>query len=380
MHVVIDTSVLRQDPRREKAAIRGLERLASGRKITVHFPQFVREEFVSQQTAELGKRLKDIDGALSAIARSVKGEELDESADRIKGDISEFGSGALVAVGTEFEKWVEHIHGTIHPIADSHGRRVMQAYFDGTPPFKAPKNRLDIPDSFIWECMLDLQAKYEVIHVISADGALSACAQSHPGMISYDSLETFVQSEACQQALQEIAAETVSRNMRRAEELLSEAERLLRAEVEAQLVGELDGKDVKGRNIPDDNNEAVVVAVNEPDQLSFDFEDVDYFGEGELGIAFAASIVCTLNYAIFKSDYYCLSDEKAEGISIDERNDHYYDADEEYTLEVSGRVLVSMAKDDLERELTDEQILELIESADFNLEVSDIEVEGGAEF
>jgi hypothetical protein len=306
MDVAIDTSILRQDPKREKAAMRALGRLASGGKVAVHMPEVVQREFVSQQTAELENRLRNVETALSSILRISANGELSEFAEQVANRAKRLSTEAAEMAASEFSGWLTATDAIVYRIVGDHGRRVMDAYFNGTAPYKSPKNRSDIPDSFIWECVLDIQKGCGTLHIVSSDGALFQAASGHPGLIDHNSLEEFIQSDACQIALREVAAENVLANMVEAGKLLASKEELLLEHLESQLVNELANKDVKSRSIPDDNNEATIMGVDSPVDVSFDYGDVDYYGDGEIGLAFKASVECTLNYAIYKGDYYGL--------------------------------------------------------------------------
>ena len=49
-----------------------------------------------------------------------------------------------------------------------------------------------------------------------------------------------------------------------------------------------------------------------------------------------ANVACELNCAIYKGDYYGLSETETQAISIQERNKHYYDANQNYTITIQG--------------------------------------------
>jgi hypothetical protein len=153
------------------------------------------------------------------------------------------------------------------------------------------------------------------------------------------------------------------------------AQERLESAVGDEAVGALDGKSVTDSRIPDDNNEGMIYLVGAPSEVDFDFDRVEYYGDSEVGVPFVAIIECTLNYAIFKSDFYCLDEDKAAKISTDERNDHYFDADEDYSIKVTGTLQIKLDANQLRNdEVTDEEILELIEDAEYNLEVDELAV------
>ena len=127
--------------------------------------------------------------------------------------------------------------------------------------------------------------------------------------------------------------------------------------------------------VPDDNNEAMILGVNTPHEVSFNFDKVDYYGEGELGVPFEASVECEVNYAIFKSDYFSLSEEKMKDISIGERNEHYFDADENYVVDVQGVLSLKLHAEMLkEDKISDDEIRDTMKAADSDLEIDEVEI------
>jgi hypothetical protein len=145
--------------------------------------------------------------------------------------------------------------------------------------------------------------------------------------------------------------------------------------VKADIINAIHGKTVSSDRIPDDNNEAMILSVYDPHELTFDFDDVDYYGEGELGVPFEASVECEVNYAVYKADYFMLSDEKMNAMSIGERNDHYFDVDETYVVNVEGILSLSLDADTLkEDDIDDDEIRSTIEAATHDLEITEIAI------
>ncbi len=55
------------------------------------------------------------------------------------------------------------------PIHDTDGKQVMNAYFNGSKPFKAVKNRLDIPDAFIYFAIIRILKTVDKMVFITRD-------------------------------------------------------------------------------------------------------------------------------------------------------------------------------------------------------------------
>jgi hypothetical protein len=116
-------------------------------------------------------------------------------------EINKLKSEIMPFIDDDFRKWLENIKGEINPIKDHHGKRVAEAYFEGKPPFKRPKNRDDFPDAFIWETIIDLLGTVDVLHVISNDSGMINACKNIDGILLYESLDAFIKSDICHEKL-----------------------------------------------------------------------------------------------------------------------------------------------------------------------------------
>ncbi|MBA3915127.1 MAG: hypothetical protein H0X25_15020, partial [Acidobacteriales bacterium] len=74
-------------------------------------------------------------------------------------------------------------------------------------------------------------------------------------------------------------------------------------------------------------------------------------------------------------EFHSLSDEKQERISIGERNDHFYDADEVYAVDVKGVLSIALEADKLEGDdVSDDDIEKVVQDAVYNVEVDELSI------
>jgi hypothetical protein len=275
----------------------------------------------------------------------------------------------------EFEAWLTEIRAEQYQVDPSYAVRVTTDYFKGNPPFKAVKNRNDIPDSFVWQTVLDLKKKYKPLHVVATDGGMFKAADEMDGIVAHKDLAKFIDTEESQKLLKALPSQVVVNNIQRAAAMVEDVKKKLESGLSSEIFRALDGKAVFDEEIPDENNEGMIYMQNEPEEVEFDFEKVQYYGDTDIGIPFEATVECTLNYAIFKGDYFSLPQEKMDNISIDDRNEHYFDADEEYPIKVTGTMLIQLPVDKLkDPKIEDEDLRDLFDEANYSLGVDEIEV------
>lgn len=267
-HVVIDTSIYSVDPKRSKPGFRALTRLARANMVQVHLPHYVREEFLSQQRHAIGREVDAIQSAAKSILRRTECANVVAFVEKTLSNVETVRERVTECIAEEFQSWINECKVAEHPVGADHGKRVTDDYFSGSAPFRSPKSRIDIPDSFIWHTILDVADATGAVNVVSADGVLRKTAEEHSRTIPHETLDAFIQSDACQNV---------------------------------DIVSSLVGVTVRHPAIPDDNNEAqILMVVGAPAHTEFAFDEIEHYGDGELAIPFATRAECTLNYAISK--------------------------------------------------------------------------------
>jgi len=82
-----------------------------------------------------------------------------------------------------------------------------------------------------------------------------------------------------------------------------------------------------------------------------------------------------LNYAVYKSEYFWLSEERLANMSMRERNEHYFDVDEEFTIAIEGVLSLTLDAEALQDgDLDDEDLKAMIITASSEIEINDMKV------
>lgn len=377
LHVVLDTSAYRSNPRRNSPPFRSLSSLARAGKLKIYIPYLVKREFLSQQYEQIGKALKGLKGHAEDLRITTASVRLTNLAERTLALSAVETPRIIAAADREFKSWQRDVHAEEIPISIGHAQGAFIDYFAGNPPYKFIKNKPDIPDGFIWRCIVALAEQKGFIHFIVEDEALRSSADDILNVTAYKKLNGFIQTVDVLNALRDLSRSAfATANLARMTGLLPEFEKVLHDQMDRLIVDALVGREVVNDEIPDDNREGTVTMVGGASQTKFDLENVEYFSDEEIGVRFQLITECTLNYAIYKADFYLLDEDKQEQISIDERNDHYYDADEEYTLGVTGLLTLKFNIDVLsDDELGEEELRNLADMAEYSIEIDDVTVE-----
>lgn len=375
LHVIIDTSIYRNDPKRGKGAFRALTRLCEGGKVVLYIPAYVKGEFVSQQKVAVEDEIRKIITAAQSITRRSGDERLTNFSEEISKAAEKILPKASALTTEEFTRWAKRCRAFSCKINSEHAERVMNDYFAGEAPFSSVKHREDIPDSFIWQTVLDVATKKKRVYFVANDGQLFKAAKALSNVTAHRTLDEFVESPEFQKAIEELTTEAVARNIARAKRILPKNETALKKMLETEIVNALANRTVHDSSIPDDNSEGLIISVGGPKDITFDFGNVEFYGGSEIGIPFTTTVDCELNYAIFKADYFTLSEQKQAQISISERNEHYFDADETYAIEVTGIFSVELeVKVSENPKATNEDVERAILSGMHKVEIAETEV------
>nr|WP_286946060.1 PIN domain-containing protein [Pseudomonas sp. UBA6718] len=169
--LIIDTSILRTDPHRQKSGFKAISELSKREKINVHIPKIVEQEFLTQEEEYLETAFSEAKKSILNLRKRL-GEKHTQHLSKIENLLDDLQIASKNNCKEQFNEWIKNheiIIGEIHP---EHNSRVLDAYFLGAPPFKAKKSRNDIPDAFIFEYIKDLAINRDKAHVIAGDGAL----------------------------------------------------------------------------------------------------------------------------------------------------------------------------------------------------------------
>lgn len=364
-NVVLDTNIFRKNPSRSDLAFKALARLCKAGVCRLHLPHVVQREFQTQQMALYQKELSASLAALEAVIRKgLPPVELATVTD-IRDAVKAAEPAVLTAVEAELPAWTDSIGGVRHNITETAARAAMEAYFHGHPPLTNPKTRDDIPDAFIFQTIKDISSLDPTLIVVAEDGKIAKASEALPNVVVHRSLLSMIESRPIQAEILEL---DVIENITNTAKVLRDYETEyteFRSKVTRQGGEKIVWKTIHSSQIPDDNHEATINSYGDPEDVQVDFNGLSYFGSGQFGLPFVFRCTVEVTYYIFKSDYYCLDEDDMP--SVTDHNDHYFEAEDEREVNVSGTLRLSFPIESiktLEVETIDEHIEIEIDSID----------------
>lgn len=359
-NVLIDTNIYRKCPARNDLPFKALERLCKAGVVTLYLPYVVEREVQTQQIEVYKKELAGAIGGIDGLLKKVLSPAHKTKALAIKDELCAVQQPILAEVEADLPIWVESIGGKRLPLTEQDAQSAMEAYFLGTPPLTQPKDRKDIPDAFIFQNIRQLATKDVPLSVIAEDGKVFNASEALDGVKAYKSLAAFIELPEIQDEILELDVIANVPALRVAfksqEDESGEVSYLLDKDIGKMLYG----RTVYSRSIPDDNNEGMITSYGEPTELSLDYDDLHYFGNGEFGLPFEFDMTVSITYYIFKSDFYLMDEDQMPSVS--DHNDHYFEAESEIDIHVEGLVKLKIDPS-LLKEISAEVIEENLEAS-----------------
>jgi hypothetical protein len=374
IHVAVDSSVFWKDRKREKNGFRALSRLCQWNEAKLHVPFFVKHEFLSQQIGDVRNALSTIQASLGTLTRNCEHDQLESYAKQFAADMASMSSTADSWIREEFDTWLKLCRAVEYTVGTSHGQRVAESYFAGTPPFTSIKQRDDLPDNFIWQTLLDITREGDLLNVVTADKALFDAASKTDGMKAFRHIDEFINSDECQKAIKKITDATTVANLIRAAGYLRNDVALLVESAESELIMTLYGKSVSSDAIPNIDHKGVIGFVGAWKGLDFEFDGLDLYGEAEMGVPFNTVVECSVHYRMTNGEYHSLPLSKRMLIDTVE-SDGYFDVGEGFKIGLEATLSLTFDREAMQEEkLSDDRLVELIPLAGKVIEINQLEV------
>ena len=293
--VILDTEVLKRDPKRIKGPFLALSKLARKKRIKIHIPEISVREFLSDQQNKLNNVFSKGLSSVNSILKYPIPSEFQTTIVKLTQTFDQSKQKTFEQIHQSFNEWCELNQVEVDPVKQEHAAQMFDAYFTGSPPFKKLKNREDIPDAFIWETISDLCRDHSRVFLISGDNFLrEACANHHSQIKTFKDIESFLEKEGYISDLKLGVLE---------KQLSIVFEYIISSVLSDNLLDDLVEEELLGRNytvLYPFQGTTQISSINKPIKAMLG-ESGTYYGDGLLSIPFSARTVSTLKYVVDKN-------------------------------------------------------------------------------
>ncbi len=361
LHVLLDTTALRQDYARRSPAWRVLLRLAASQSVKFHTSEVSRRELITHRELEFDKEISETKSAIKKLDKTCPTTANGQRLLAALAIVSETRS----QIAMDCEDWLSEARFDVVAVGPTHGAEVLEAYFSGGPPFSKAKEREDFPDGYIYHAIRDLAPTLPHLHVITGDKNLGKHVAALGNTTVYSSLEDFLESSevsALARPIQNI--DSLRQYVRTADARLPNTP--IVREIEAQL---------GGQTVEDfeEHREATVEGFGYIQNLEL-ADDAEDFGEGVFALSFTATSECSVEFYLDKGEYHSLEPEDTPH-TCEDWNDHVYRVVDDYNLRINGRVIFETEEDVLSRKISKpEEWAPILQGASVTVEIESVNI------
>ena len=329
-------------------------RLAKANQIRLYIPYVVEREFVTFLEQVQRKRIEKAINALTAASNYAligpRTANLATSLDAIRSSIDQIVSER----GAAFVDWLNQNEARRMGLTLDQTVKAMEAYFAGLPPLKQPKSRKDIPDSFIFQSVLELHADHPSdFGTVVEDGPLRT-ALCDAGIECWSSLREFLTSSKGQSL---VAEEFITTNKRVACEHVRSITRSKSSEIAVLLEENLlsmAGSIIYGDSLPGENGEIYFTSIDVPFEVEVD--SIEYLGEFIFIADLTARVELMYEFVVSNFDAIDLED---SDYGLSRLNKHYQLAETSDIFRFSASLQIRFPGRKQQRDNTNELIASL---------------------
>ncbi|MEQ8426319.1 MAG: PIN domain-containing protein [Gammaproteobacteria bacterium] len=334
IHVVLDTNIYREKPRLDSAEFKTLVHLSNNNCIRIHVPFFVEKEFCSHLEIE---QAKHVDSAIRSIKSILNYDDSGETTEELNEKLQYLIDNKETIVkerSGSFINWLDSIHAERYELTLDKTSNALDAYFEGKSPLPEPKIRKHIPDSFIYQDILEIKGQFgDDAHAVIGDKNLrNAC--ENEGLDCSESLIEFLKldeiKDCISNALINDNYEAINNHVLN---YVSENQNLFIDKVEELLLSD-DYRLISGDMIPGEMNEIWVSGADRPIDIEFD-ELIEYYGNGLFVLDFRSSVEFIYEYPVHRHD---ISSFDTDKYYIQPHNEYYFNVETTDLFNFIGKI------------------------------------------
>ncbi len=342
--LMLDSSTFKQVPRLNSQLFKELVKYTRANIYKIYISEIVEQEFLSWIKIEAQDAFDTVTKATASLKKyheesNILGFNLGINPTAL---VAENQINGILKKATD--NWIdfkEKTNTTITPILEHHGKLVMDAYFRGDRPFSKIKNRLDIPDAFIYFSMKELLKHSDRIIFISSDKKFSQCIQD--------------EQITCFSSLSDLFSNGPSKldnfffNSLDKENRIFTIARIYEDEIHKKLSREIELSDL----IENAGREFITFAVGEHSSTSISAENLNIntqkimnISELSFLIPFSAKIVYSIESVTTKEELSALNNQRLKNIEKEASDNGDYNVSETYNLSVTGHFSLKIEDSD----------------------------------
>ena len=272
----------------------------------------------------------------------------------------DIGAASADTLRSALDDWCASHGVQIHPVHETHGRKVVDASLAGAAPFRKPKERTDFPDAFIFQALSGLANSRPKVAFVSGDPRFAeACRSALPAVAVFTTIEQLLELPTLTQYLRERILD---------EQFEKVADRLSLAIGKSGEIPPQVTKALIGRRVIIHFPVAGVATVEHVEHAPIVFVggDIIYFGGGMITMPFTTRAVAEL---VLLAPAEAFDEARVEAYALIRRGDNgTLEIVLKRTLVASGTLLIGIDPAVLEQQMPENELNDALEKAEVVLE------------
>jgi hypothetical protein len=185
--ILLDTNILHQEGL-NSTRFQILQRLIKSNYVDLIIPEIVIEEYMTKRIEQANDDLKKIQSVIDNLHRK---SIIDKDCYTVS-HLSSYVTNSINQTKPIVELWLDENQVTVLPISQTSIDDLFKHYFEGTGAFRNKKQREDIPDAVIYDCIEKL-SKSDKLSVVAKDGALIRSISKMDNVQVYNELSDIIE-------------------------------------------------------------------------------------------------------------------------------------------------------------------------------------------
>lgn len=204
IYIILDSTFYKQDLSFSTYRYKVLEELSKAGIVKVIIPDIIFHECKTELISKINKSIKTSNDSLKEIERICLVTHENGHIGNIIGQLNhstDWSTSVADECFSFFNKTIDPLY-----VDFSHNaiKKSLNKYFYGGYPYKEVKDRKSIPDSIIYEEIIEIYNKYKPVFFISNDDYFRQSVQSEIGIKTYSKIDDFFEQENLSDKISEI--------------------------------------------------------------------------------------------------------------------------------------------------------------------------------
>lgn len=172
IRVLLDTNILHQEGMKS-TRFQVLKRLIQSDAVSLVIPEIVIEEYKTKRHDIARDDLRKVQSAIDNLHR----KSFIEKDSYMVSQFTDLIATSINSINKEIDSWLNEYQISMYPISNTSIEELFKSYFAGTGAFRNKKQREDIPDAVIYDCVTKFSQDEELAVVIKDNTLLDAISK-----------------------------------------------------------------------------------------------------------------------------------------------------------------------------------------------------------